>query len=64
MFGIFETSTKWRNMFSMVLRLDVFRAFSIILGRPGKRSDGTDCPQALVPRQGDLQKTAYGHGGF
>jgi hypothetical protein len=31
----------------------MFFVHEIILGRPGKRSDGTDCPQALVPRQGD-----------
>ena len=34
----------------------MFFVHEIILGRPGKRSDGTDCPQALVPRQGDLQR--------
>ena len=60
--GIFETSTTCRDTFSIVLPLQ------------GKRSDGTACPQALVPRQGNgPAEAAYGvgkdfegvgHGGF
>ena len=62
MFGIFETSTKWRNTFSVVLRLDVFRAWDH--SWPPRKAFWWNRLSTSARSSSGGPEAAYGHGGF